>query len=99
MIKHIVLFKMRDDIDVQEKASELAVIKTELENLMGRVPSLRFMEVGLNCNKAEKYELALVSTFDDLEGLEAYAVHPEHVAVGKKIRAMLDMRACTDYEI
>lgn len=99
MIKHIVLFKMRDDIDVQEKASELAVIKTELENLMGRVPSLRSMEVGLNCNKAEKYELALVSTFDDLEGLEAYAVHPEHVAVGKKIRAMLDMRACTDYEI
>jgi hypothetical protein len=99
MIKHIVLFKMRDDIDVQEKASELAIIKTELENLMGRVPSLRSMEVGLNCNKAEKYELALVSTFDDLEGLEAYAVHPEHVAVGKKIRAMLDMRACTDYEI
>lgn len=99
MIKHIVLFKMRDDIDVQEKASELAIIKTELENLMGRVPSLRSMEVGLNCNKAEKYELALVSTFDDLERLEAYAVHPEHVAVGKKIRAMLDMRACTDYEI
>lgn len=99
MIKHIVLFKMRDDIDVQEKASELAIIKTELENLMGRVPSLRSMEVGLNCNKAEKYELALVSTFDDLEGLEAYAVHPEHVAVGKKIRAMLDMRVCTDYEI
>lgn len=99
MIKHIVLFKMRDDIDVQEKASELAIIKTELENLMGRVPSLRSMEVGLNCNKEEKYELALVSTFDDLEGLEAYAVHPEHVAVGKKIRAMLDMRACTDYEI
>ena len=99
MIKHIVLFKMREDIDVDYKEKELTVIKGELEALMGKVPSLRSMEVGINCNKAEKFELALVSTFDDLAGLEAYAVHPDHVAVGKKIRAMLDVRACSDYEI
>lgn len=99
MIKHIVLFKMRDDIEEGVKDVELSAIKVELEGLLGRVPSLRSMEVGLNCNSSEKYDLALVSTFDDMAGLEAYAVHPDHVAVGKKIRAMLDMRACTDYEI
>lgn len=99
MIKHIVLFKMRDDIEIEHKEVELAAIKAELEALMGVVPSLRSMEVGLNCNSAEKFELALVSTFDDFAGLEAYAVHPDHLAVGKKIRAMLDVRACTDYEV
>lgn len=98
MIKHIVLFKMRDDIDAQQKETELEVIKAGLEALLGVVPSLRSMEVGINCNPAEKFDLALISTFDDLEGLNAYAVHPDHVAVGKRIRAMLDVRACNDFE-
>lgn len=98
MIKHIVLFKMRDDIDAQQKETELKVIKAGLEALWGVVPTLRSMEVGLNCNPAEKFDLALISTFDDLDGLNAYAVHPDHVAVGKRIRAMLDVRACNDFE-
>lgn len=98
MIKHIVLFKMRDDIDASQKETELNVIKAGLEALLGIVPSLRSMEVGINCNPAEKFDLALISTFDDLDGLNAYAVHPDHLAVGKRIRAMLDVRACNDFE-
>lgn len=98
MIKHIVLFKMRDDIDASQKETELQVIKAGLEALLGIVPSLRSMEVGINCNPAEKFDLALISTFDDLEGLNAYAVHPDHLAVGKRIRAILDVRACNDFE-
>lgn len=99
MIKHIVLFKMREDIASEHKKSELLEIKADLEALVGKVPTLRSMEVGLNCNDKEQYDLSLVSVFEDMAGLEAYAVHPEHVAVGKRIRAMLDARACTDYEI
>jgi len=98
MIKHIVLFKMRDDIDAEQKSTELKVIKAGLEALLGIVPGLRSMEVGINCNPAEKFDLALVSTFDNLDDLNAYAVHPDHVAVGKRIRAMLDVRACNDFE-
>jgi len=98
MIKHIVLFKMRDDIDATTKATELKAIKSGLESLMGIVPTLRSMEVGINCNPAEKFDLALISTFDNLEGLNAYAIHPDHLAVGKRIKAMLDVRACNDFE-
>lgn len=90
---------MKEELDAEFKQSELKAIKSGLEALMGVVPSLRSMEVGINCNAAEKFDLALVSTFDDMAGLEAYAVHPDHVAVGKRIRAILDARACTDYEI
>lgn len=89
---------MRDDIDASQKETELNVIKAGLEALLGIVPSLRSMEVGINCNPAEKFDLALISTFDDLDGLNAYAVHPDHLAVGKRIRAMLDVRACNDFE-
>ena len=98
MIKHIVLFKMRDDIDATTKKTNLKAIKADLEALMGVVPTLLSMEVGINCNPAEKFDLALVSTFNNLDDLNAYAVHPDHLAVGKRIKAMLDVRACNDFE-
>lgn len=99
MIKHIVLFKLRDDIAPEVKAERLPDLQRQLMDLMGVVPSLRSMEVGINSNPAEKFDLALVSTFDDMAGLEAYATDPRHVAVGKQIRELLDSRACTDFEI
>ncbi|MCQ2226347.1 MAG: Dabb family protein [Bacteroidales bacterium] len=98
MIKHIVLFKMRDDIAAAEKEVELKVIKAGLEALLGIAPTLRSIEVGINCNPAEKFDLSLIATFDNLDDLNAYAVHPDHVAVSKRIRAILDVRACNDFE-
>lgn len=89
---------MRDDIEAAHKKNELAEIKQGLENLINIVPTLRSMEVGINCNPSEKFDLALVATFDDLKGLDVYANHPDHLAVGKRIRAMLDVRACNDFE-
>ena len=98
MIKHIVLFKMRNDIEVQQLSSELTAIRQGLLDLMGQVPTLKSIEVGINCNPVEKFHLSLISTHDDMEGLKAYAVHPLHLEVSKKIRAILDERACNDFE-
>lgn len=99
MIKHIVLFKLRDDVEESTKATRLPSIKQQFLALQGIIPSLRSIEIGLNCNPKEKFDLALVATFDDLAGLSAYATDPRHVAVAKQVGEMLDVRACTDYEI
>lgn len=98
MIKHIVLFRFKNDIDEVYKQQEIREIKAGLEALQGVAPTLRSIEVGVNCNPAEKYDLALVATFDNLDDLNAYAVHPEHVKVSGRIRAMLESRACNDFE-
>ncbi|MFW6043171.1 MAG: Dabb family protein [Marinilabiliaceae bacterium] len=98
MIKHIVLFKFRDDLTGKEKAQKLSSIKTDLEALTGKVETLKRMEVGINCNPDESYDLALTSEFEDMEGLKAYATHPEHLKVGAVIREILEQRACVDYE-
>ncbi|MFW5890001.1 MAG: Dabb family protein [Marinilabiliaceae bacterium] len=98
MIKHIVLFKFRDDLPEKEKARKLSSIKTDLEALTGKVETLKRMEVGINCNPDESYDLALTSEFEDMEGLKAYANHPEHLKVGAVIREILEQRACVDYE-
>jgi len=56
------------------------------------------MEVGINVNPNEAYDIALVTSFNNLEELEVYAKHPDHVAVGGIIRPVLEKRACVDYE-
>ncbi|MDY4175471.1 MAG: Dabb family protein [Bacteroidales bacterium] len=99
MIKHIVLFSLRDDIEQSVKTSRLEDIKRQFLALQGEIASLRSIEIGLNVNPKEKFDLALVATFDDLDGLAAYAVDPRHVAVAKQVGEMLSVRACTDYEI
>lgn len=98
MIKHIVLFKLREDVPASVKETRLPSIKQQFLDLQGQIASLRSIEIGLNCNPKEKFDLALVSTFDDLEGLAAYATDPRHVAVAKQVGEMLDVRACTDFE-
>jgi hypothetical protein len=98
MIKHIVLFKFKELISKEEKELKISEIKSKLEALINLVPSLKKIKVGLNCNSAEEYDLALETEFENMEGLQAYAVHPEHVAVGKIIRENLEKRACVDYQ-
>lgn len=99
MIKHIVLFSLRDDIEQGYKADRLADLKEQFLALQGEIASLRSIEIGINVNPKEKFDLALVATFDDLAGLAAYASDPRHVAVAKQVGEMLSVRACTDYEI
>ncbi|WP_462317317.1 Dabb family protein [Marinilabilia sp.] len=98
MIKHIVLFKFKTDLPEAEKKQKMESIKSDLEALTKKVETLKKMEVGLNCNPGEKYDLALTSEFETMEGLKAYAVHPEHVKAGAAIREILEERACVDYE-
>ncbi len=98
MIKHIVLFKFMNDLPESEKKQKMKSIKTSLEALTEKIESLKKMEVGINCNPDEEYDLVLTSEFLSMEGLKAYAEHPEHLKVGAVIREILDKRACVDYE-
>jgi hypothetical protein len=78
MVVHIVMFKFRD----REDSETIKRAKKMLLNLQETVPSLRKMEVGLDFNGGDRaYDLSLYSTFDDREGLNEYAVHPEHLRV------------------
>lgn len=98
MIKHVVLFKFKNVTDLPDKTEKLASIKQSLEKLINRVPELRMIEVGLNNNPNESYDLSLISEFKSWDDLKAYVIHPEHQKVGAVIREILSERACVDYE-
>ena len=99
MVKHIVLFKLKDDAPADLKLAAMHGFKEAIEALPSRIPSIRKIEVGLNINPSESWSIALYSEFDTLDDVKAYAAHPDHLAAGKLIAGVKESRACVDYEI
>lgn len=99
MVKHIVLFKLKEAASAQSKLEAARRFKEAIEALPAVIPSIRRIEVGLNINEAESWSIALYSEFDSLDEVKAYAVHPAHVAAGKLLAEVRESRACVDYEV
>ena len=66
MVKHIVLFKLRDDVPVEEKLVVMNSFKEAIEALPAKISVIRKIEVGLNMNPGETWNIALYSEFDNL---------------------------------
>lgn len=97
MVKHIVLFKFKEMEDAVARKAVMREFKLALENLKGKIPFLRFIEVGINENPKEDFDMSLVTEFDSMEDLANYAVHPDHVAATLIIKDIKAGRACVDY--
>lgn len=98
MVKHIVLFKLKDEAPADKKLAAMTSFKAAIEALPEKIAVIRKIEVGLNINPAESWSIALYSEFDTLEDVKSYAVHPDHVAAGKLLAEVKESRACVDYE-
>ena len=100
MVKHIILWKLRDDLSNEEKQRVKKDIKAGLEGLAGRIPGLLSIVVNVDGRlESSNADVMLDSTFTDEAALKAYAVHPEHVAVADgKVRPYTCRRTCLDYE-
>ena len=101
MVKHIILWRLREDLTAEEKENVKKDIKTGLEGLAGRIPGLLDIKVNVDGRlETSNADVMLDSTFTDESALRAYAVHPEHVAVADgKVRPYTCLRTCLDYEI
>ena len=96
MVRHIVMF----DFKPENREENLLKAKEMLEALVETVPSLKSMEVGLNFSEEERaMDLSIITTFDDKEGLELYANHPEHLEVIKFIKSVVSQSKVSDYII
>jgi hypothetical protein len=100
MVKHIILWKLRDDLTEEEKQRVKKDIKAGLEGLAGRIPGLLDISVNVDGRlSSSNADVMLDSTFTDEAALKAYAVHPDHVAVADgKVRPYTALRTCLDYE-
>jgi len=94
MFVHIVMFKFKEE----NKKANIIQAKQMLENLMGAVPSLRSIDVGVNCIAADRaMDLSIITSFESQEGLEAYDAHPEHQKVVAFIKTVVEYSKAVDY--
>ena len=98
MVKHIVLFKLKDEAPADKKLAAMTGFKAAIEALPEKIAVIRKIEVGLNINPGETWSIALYSEFDTLDDVRTYAAHPDHVAAGKLLAEVKESRACVDYE-
>lgn len=100
MIKHIVMFKVRETGSVEEKMQLVDQLKNALEALPRKIEQIQTFEVGVNISESPgAYDLILVSTFQDMDELAVYRDHPEHQKVVELIKKETDNRVVVDYEI
>ena len=64
-----------------------------------QIDVLESMEVGLNENPAEDWDIVLTAIVPSMEDVEKYARHPAHVAAASIIASHKAERACVDYII
>ncbi|MES2126297.1 MAG: Dabb family protein [Pseudomonadota bacterium] len=99
MIKHIVMWKLKDFAEGADRATNAALMKTKLDACANLVPGILKFEVALaQAGLEATYDVVLYSVFADKAALDAYQDHPGHVAVKPFIGAVREARQCMDYE-
>ena len=100
MVKHIILWQLKDELSADEKIKVKADIKAGLEGLAGQIPGLKEIKVQTEGLASSNADLMLDSSFEDEASLKGYAVHPAHVAVADgAVRPFTKNRVSLDYEI
>ena len=98
MVKHIVMFKLKDTLSKEEKLVVMKDFKAAIEALPAQIDVIRKIFVGFNINEAEQWDICLESEFDSLDDVKVYAAHPAHVAAAGILKDAKQDRACADYE-
>lgn len=99
MVKHIILWQLKDELQGAEKEAVKQGIKEGLEGLQGVIPGLLEIKVHTNGLSSSNADVMLDSSFTDEEALKGYAVHPSHVKVAdEKVRPFTKTRVCLDFE-
>lgn len=93
MVKHIVLYKLKDGVN---KADAVKLIASVLEPLVGKIPGLMHLEIRQAYNGMD---YALYSEFESRQALSDYAVHPLHLDAKEHFFHLLESRVAADYDV
>ena len=100
MVKHIILWKLKDEYSCEAKLEIKQNIKKALEGLKGEIPGLIDVKVQIDGLSSSTADLMLDAAFENEAALKAYAVHPKHVAAANTfVRPYTAVRSCLDFEV
>ena len=93
MVKHIVVYTLKEDVNKDEAVN---IIASCLEPLVGKIPGLKHMEIRRCFNGCD---YALYSEFESRELLDSYAKHPLHLEAKSHFHHFIATRTAADYEV
>ncbi len=97
MVKHVVTFKLSGS--AEERLDTARRFKAALLALPGKIEVLKCIEVGINENPNEEWDVTLIASVPTMGDVATYAKHPAHVEATTIIANSKVARACVDYEI
>ncbi|SFU31945.1 Dabb family protein [Butyrivibrio sp. M55] len=100
MVKHVIIWTLKPELDSEDRAIVIPRIKEHLEALKGVIPGIVELKVYTDGLASSNTDIMLDSTFENEEALKNYATHPEHVKVASRyVRPYTYIRSCFDYEV
>ena len=97
MVKHIILWKLKDEFNTTEVKNN---IKEKLEELKGQIDGLLEIKVQIEKLESSNVDLMLYSEFTNEAALKGYATHEKHVFVADNfVRPFTETRSCIDFKI
>jgi hypothetical protein len=98
MIRHLVLWNLAADAD-EDKQLIIAELEERFAPLAG-LDGVERLEIRADIGETSgNWDVVLVGDYRDTAALDAYQVHPSHVAVVDYVRSVVTARACIDYEV
>ena len=97
MIRHIVMWNFKGQIDASQRAEGALRIKQELESLRERMDGIVSLRVETEPLRGSNADLMLDSVFESMEALDAYQIHPEHAHVSRFVGSLVENRRCFDF--
>ncbi len=100
MVRHLILWKLKESLSDSEKEKVLSDMKEHLEALVGKVPGLTDLTIVINKMESSNADVMLDSVLESEDALKCYQCHPDHVAVADTyVRPFTEVRMCLDYEV
>lgn len=100
MIKHVIIWKLREELSIEEKNKAKKEAKTALEALAGNIDGLWDITLNIDMLPTSNCDMMLDSSFESVEALAGYQKHPLHVAAADTfVRPFAAERLCADYEV
>lgn len=99
MVRHVILWKLKELSSEEEKRTVVENIKENLEALVGVVPGLISLDINIEPLASSNADVMLDSLLEDEAALKEYQTHPEHVkAADTYVRPYTEVRMCMDFE-
>lgn len=99
MIKHIVMWKLKEEVNGLNRDQITRKIKHDLEALVPVISAIHKLEVGINIVPSDAaFDVSLYSEFKTWDDLKTYMTHPDHQVVVTFVRSAVTARHVVDYE-